>query len=76
MNLTTIFNAYAITFGWAIVGSIAMSLGIVIALKLFTLATPRLDEWDLISKGNVAMAIVLASIVIAVGIVIASAVQP
>lgn len=76
MTLETIFTAYAITFGWAIVGSVSMSLGIVIALKLFTLATPRLDEWELISRGNVAIAIVLASIVIAVGIVIASAVQP
>jgi uncharacterized membrane protein YjfL (UPF0719 family) len=76
MTFETISTAYAITFGWAIVGSVSMGIGIVIALKLFDLATPQLDEWDLISKGNVAMAIVLASIVVAVGLVIASAVQP
>lgn len=76
MNVEAILTAYAITFGWAIVGSISMSLGIVIALKLFTLATPRIDEWDLIARGNLSMAIVLAAIVLAVGIVIASAVQP
>lgn len=76
MTLETISTAYAITFGWAIVGSVSMSIGIAIALKLFNLATPKIDEWDLISKGNVAMAIVLSSVVIAVGLVIASAVQP
>lgn len=76
MTLETISTAYAITFGWAIVGSVSMGIGIIIALKLFDLATPQIDEWDLISKGNVAMSIVLASIVIAVGLVIASAVQP
>ena len=76
MDLPNIVNAYAITFGWAIVGSFSMGLGIIIAVKLFDLATPRLDEWDLIAKGNVAMAIVLAAIILAVGFVIASAVHP
>jgi hypothetical protein len=41
-----IFTAYLITFGWAIVGSVGMGVGIVIALKLFDLSTPRLDEWE------------------------------
>lgn len=76
MSLEGILTAYAITFGWAIVGSVAMASGIVIALKIFDFATPRLDEWDLIAKGNLAMAIVLAAFVLAVGLVIASAVQP
>ena len=53
-----------------------MASGSVIALKIFDFATPRLDEWDLIAKGNLAMAIVLAAFVLAVGLVIASAVQP
>jgi uncharacterized membrane protein YjfL (UPF0719 family) len=71
-----IFRAYLITFGWAIVGSVSMGLGIIIALKMFTIATPKVDEWDLINKGNIAMAIVLAAIVISLGMVIASAVHP
>jgi uncharacterized membrane protein YjfL (UPF0719 family) len=71
-----ILRAYLITFGWAIVGSVSMGLGIIIALKMFTISTRRVDEWDLINKGNIAMAIILASIVISLGIVIASAVRP
>jgi uncharacterized membrane protein YjfL (UPF0719 family) len=68
--------AYLITFGWAIVGSISMGLGIVIALKLFTFSTGKVDEWELIKQGNIAMAIVLASVVVSLGIVVASAIHP
>lgn len=71
-----VFRAYAVTFGWAIVGSISMGIGIIIALKLFTLSTRKVDEWELIRQGNLAMAIILASIIVALGIVIASAVHP
>jgi uncharacterized membrane protein YjfL (UPF0719 family) len=71
-----IFIAYLITFGWAIVGSVGMGIGIIIALKLFDLSTPRVDEWELIKQGNVAMAIVLAAIIVAVGLVIAGAIHP
>lgn len=71
-----IFTAYLITFGWAIVGSVGMGLGIIIALKMFDLSTPKVDEWELIKQGNIAMAIVLAAVIIAVGIVIAGAIHP
>lgn len=71
-----ILKAYAITFGWAIVGSVAMGVGIVIALKLFDLSTRDLDEWALIKQNNISMAIVLAAVIIAVGIVVAGAVHP
>ncbi|HEY1601797.1 MAG TPA: DUF350 domain-containing protein [Pirellulales bacterium] len=71
-----IFKAYAITFGWAIVGSVGMGFGIIIALKMFTLSTRKVDEWELIKQGNVPMGIILAAIIIALGIVIAAAVHP
>jgi uncharacterized membrane protein YjfL (UPF0719 family) len=53
-----------------------MGLGIIIALKLFTLSTRKVDEWELIKQGNIAMAIILAAVIIALGIVIAAAVRP
>jgi uncharacterized membrane protein YjfL (UPF0719 family) len=68
--------AYLITFGWAIVGSVSMGLGIIIAVKMFELATHRVDEWELIKQNNIAMAIILAAVILAVAIVIASAIQP
>ncbi len=71
-----ILNSYLITFGWAIVGSVAMGLGIIIALKMFDLSTPKVDEWELIKQGNMPMAIILASVIISLGIVIAAAIHP
>ena len=71
-----IFKAYLMTLGWAILGSVAVGIGIIIALRLFTLSTRKVDEWDLIQKGNIAMAIVLAAVIMALGIVVASAVHP
>ena len=71
-----VLKAYLITFGWAIVGSIGMGLGIIIALKLFAFSTREVDEWELIKQGNLPMAVILASVVISLGFVIASAVRP
>ena len=71
-----IWYAYLITFGWAIVGSASMGIGIAIALKLFDWSTPNIEEWDLIKQGNVPMAIVLGSVIISLGIVVASAINP
>jgi len=73
--MTEILYAYAVTFGWAIVGSVAMGLGIIIALKLFDLSTRNVDEWELIKQGNMAMAMILSAIVISLGIVIAAAIH-
>jgi uncharacterized membrane protein YjfL (UPF0719 family) len=70
-----IFYAYAITFGWAIVGSASVGLGIIIALKLFALSTRNVDEWRLIKEGNIAMAIIMSSIIIALGLVISAAIR-
>jgi len=74
--MNEILKAYAVTFGWAIVGSVAMGLGIIIALKLFALSTKKVDEWELIQEGNMAMAVVLAAVIISLGIVIAAAIRP
>jgi uncharacterized membrane protein YjfL (UPF0719 family) len=74
--LPGILSAYLITFGWAIVGSVAMGLGIIITLKLFDLSTRSVDEWELIKQGNMAMAVILAAVIISLGIVVAAAINP
>jgi uncharacterized membrane protein YjfL (UPF0719 family) len=74
--MESIFIAYLITFGWAVVGSIAMGVGIIIALKLFDLSTRGVDEWELIRQGNLPMAIILASVILSLGIVVSSAINP
>jgi uncharacterized membrane protein YjfL (UPF0719 family) len=74
--MADILRAYAITFGWTIVGSVGMGLGIIIALKMFDLSTRDVNEWELIKQGNIPMAIILAAVVIALGVVIAAAIRP
>ena len=74
--MSEILTAYLITAGWALVGSISVGLGIIIALKMFTISTRNVDEWDLIKEGNIPMAIILASVVLSLGLVISAAIQP
>ncbi len=71
-----ILQAYLITFGWALVGSLSMGVGIIITLKLFTISTRDIDEWQLVKDGNIPIAIILAAVVISLGLVVASATQP
>lgn len=66
---------YLITFGWALVGSISMSIGIIIALKIFDLSTPKVDEWQLVKEGNIPIAIIFAAIILALGYVIAACIR-
>ena len=72
MDISAILLAYAVTFGWAIVGSLSMGVGVFLALKVFTWATRDVDEWALIKAGNVPMGIILAALILSVGLVVAS----
>lgn len=78
MSATIIYLAqnYLVTFGWALTGAISMGLGLGLALRLFTAFTPGLNEMEELKKGNVAVAVVLAAVVVAMGIVIAVTVMP
>lgn len=69
-NWTEILWLYAQTFGWAIVGTLSMGVALIITLKLFTLSTTSIDEWKEIGNGNMAMAVVLAAVIIALAIVV------
>jgi uncharacterized membrane protein YjfL (UPF0719 family) len=70
-----ILTAYLVTFGWALVGSISMGIGIIVTLKLFDLSTRNVDEWELIKQGNIPMAIILASVIISLGMVVSAAIE-
>ncbi len=73
---SSIWTAYAITFGWALTGSVSMAVGIIAALKIFDLSTPNVDEWQLVKEGNIPIAIVLSSIILSLGYVIGACVRP
>lgn len=72
MDPGLILTSYLVTFGWALVGSASMGVGVFVALKVFTLATRGVDEWALIKEGNVPMGMILSALILAIGIVVAS----
>lgn len=67
---------YIITFGWAIVGSLSMGVAIIITLKLFTFSTRNLDEWKEIKEKNIAVAIIIASVILSCAWVVSSIIRP
>jgi uncharacterized membrane protein YjfL (UPF0719 family) len=75
LGLTFPWETYLQTIGWALTGSIAMGLGLVIALKVFTVCTPKVDEWELVKQGNVPMGIILAAVILGTSIVVAICVK-
>lgn len=51
-----------------------MALGLVIAIKIFDAATTKVDEWKEINNGNMAVAVVISSVILSVGYVIGAAI--
>lgn len=73
--METILTQYVITIGWAITGAISMALSLAILITIFSKLTP-INEWEEIEKGNMAVAIIMASVLIGGAIVIAVTVLP
>lgn len=67
--MTEIFTQYLISFGWTLTGAVSMAISLSILVKLFAYITP-IDEWDELKKGNIAVAIVMASVIIGATFVI------
>lgn len=65
-----LFIEFARSFAWCLVAALSMGLSLGIVIRIFDMLTPGLDEIDELRKGNVAVAIVLGSVVIACGFVI------
>ncbi|MFA4941314.1 MAG: DUF350 domain-containing protein [Patescibacteria group bacterium] len=64
-----ILKEYLFTFGWSLVGALSMAIALAIMLWVFSWLTP-INEWEEIKKGNVGVAIVVASVIISAAIVI------
>jgi uncharacterized membrane protein YjfL (UPF0719 family) len=65
-----ILEQYLITFGWAITGAVSMAVALGISLKIYDWLTP-INEWKEIEKGNMAMALVLSSVILGTALVVA-----
>ncbi len=68
-----ILQEYAFTFGWALVGAISMAISLAVMMKVFNWLTP-INEWEEMKNGNIAIAIVMASVILSAAIVIGNAI--
>lgn len=66
------FEEVGKAFAWAVLSAIFMGFGTGLGVKLFDLVTPGLDEMEELRKGNMAVAIVVAAVIISIGYVMGS----
>ena len=66
---------WVMVFCWALVGSIAMAASLFIFLKMFDLFTRDLNEFEELKKGNLAVGIFMAGLLIAFAIIISTAMK-
>ncbi|MAS94910.1 MAG: DUF350 domain-containing protein [Verrucomicrobiales bacterium] len=64
-----------VLFAYGVAGSIMMAVALGILIKVWDWITP-VDEWEELKKGNIAVAIVTAAVILSLAIVIAAAILP
>ena len=69
MDVSHLLLQYLITFGWAVTGAVSMAVALSILIKIFSWISP-IDEWKEVARGNMSMAVVLASIILGTALVI------
>lgn len=70
-----LLTQYLITFGWALTGAISMAVSLGVLTKLFSMISP-INEWEELKRGNMAVAVVFASVIIGAAFVIGLTVMP
>lgn len=73
--MNPLVHNFLLLFGYGLAGSIMMAIALGILIKIWNWLTP-IDEWEELKKGNVAVAIVVAAVVLAFAIVVATAIAP
>ena len=58
------------SFAWAVLSALAMGVSLGVVIKIFDIFTPGLNEVEELRKGNLAVGVVLAAVVVATGVVI------
>lgn len=66
---------WAVTFGWAVVGSLAMAFSFFIFIKLFDSFTKELDEIKELKNNNLAVGVFMAGLLIAFAIIVSTAMK-
>lgn len=64
-----IVQEVARAIGWSFLAALLMGLGTGLGVWFFDKMTPGLDEMEELRKGNIAVAIVVAAVILAIGYV-------
>jgi len=67
--MDTILMEIGKAFGWAFISALLMGIGTGLGVKFFDFMTPGLDEMEELRKGNIAVAIVVAAVIVSIGFV-------
>ena len=70
-----ILEQYIITFFWGLTGAVTLAVTLPILLWAFDKFTP-IDEWAEIKKGNMAVAVILAAVILGFAIVMGMSIIP
>ena len=70
-----IFTNVLYMLGYGLAAALIMSLALGVCVKVWNWLTP-VDEWEELKKGNIAVAIVLAAVIIGFAIVVSTAISP
>ena len=70
-DLSSLLQFWGVTIVWGLIGIALLTIG----FKIFDRATPRIDFTETLSKGNLAVAIVIVGFLIATAIVIHAAIS-
>ncbi len=73
MDANKLMMEYLATFGWAIVAALSMSVSLAILTMVYDKLTPNIDETAELKKGNLAVAIVMAAVILSFGFVVGMA---
>lgn len=73
--MAQLLQNFGFLFGYGISAALTMAAGLVILIKIWDHFTP-IDEWEELKKGNIAVAIVTAAVIISLALVVAAAIQP
>ncbi|MFT5467819.1 MAG: uncharacterized membrane protein YjfL (UPF0719 family) [Verrucomicrobiales bacterium] len=75
MEIAPLLYNILLLFVYGISGAIVLAISLGILMKVWNWITP-IDEWEQLKGGNIAVAIVTGAVIIALALIIASAISP
>ncbi len=70
LSFTDLLTKWGVALGWIIVAALGFAFATGLSIKVFDLLTTNIDEWEEIKKGNMAMALILVSVIVMMGLII------